>query len=208
MESGSQPDRNEENELEPINADSKVLNEKDAEDLIEKINEGIGHVRRLLFDLHEGRGWEVLGYSDFKECIRERCNFSRAHAYRQLKAARVEQNLIMHELLPGKEIGQVRETVLRPLAGLSNKDQKEVWIRSKNAVKEKKRKKDKDEMPTSTDTYKVTREFLGKGKVEKKSRVDRTFQTISEKWKEDEIRAIMEKLRAKLGEKRGVGQGG
>jgi hypothetical protein len=128
------------------------MTEKEAVECIYKINRGVKELRLLLFELHERKGWKVLGYDSWRDCVNERFTLSQSYLYRQVSAALVEQ-----VISPNGEIGVYNESVLRPISSLSDDESmKEAWGLSMD----KAAKEDKD-LPTSKITKAVVLEMTG-----------------------------------------------
>lgn len=89
---------------------------------VEKIKVHMGGARALLLELYERRGWEVLGYSSWRECVVTEFAQSQTHLYRQLQAGLTER-----ELSPNGEIGRIPESHLRELASVPASERAEVW---------------------------------------------------------------------------------
>lgn len=70
----------------------------------------------MLLELYNGEGWQLLGYSSWRECVKVEFGWSTAHMYRLLNAAEVEQNI--------SPIGGINERVARELAPLPAEQQK------------------------------------------------------------------------------------
>jgi len=93
----------------------------EAQECVKKINENIQNTRALLLDLYERNGWEALGYQSWRECVVGEFKQHQSYLYRQLEAARAERNISV------SPIGEIKESILRPLANLPPDEQREVY---------------------------------------------------------------------------------
>ena len=113
---------------------------------IDEIKLHVGRARAKLLDLYERRGWEALGYGNWRECVVGEFGQSQAYLYRQLEAAQTERNIS-----PIGEIGKIPESQLRPLASLEPAQQREVWAQSVETAPEGK--------PTAAHVQAVVNDF-------------------------------------------------
>ena len=132
--------------------DMVTMTKQEALDCIDKINHGVKELRQLLFDLHERKGWKVLGYGSWRDCVNERFTQSQSYLYRQVGAAKVEQ-----AISPKGEIGVYSESVLRPISALSDKESmQEAWSLSMDKAADEKK-----DLPTAKITKAVVLEMSG-----------------------------------------------
>ncbi len=97
----------------------------EAKECVSKINSTLTNVRSLILELYERKGWEVLGYRSWRECVTKEFKQSERYLYRQLEAAQTEKNIW--------PIGQksIPESQLRLLTSLPTPElQKEAWEES------------------------------------------------------------------------------
>uniref|UniRef100_UPI0036F3075A hypothetical protein n=1 Tax=Trichocoleus desertorum TaxID=1481672 RepID=UPI0036F3075A len=99
-----------------------MMAEQEARDCVDSIKGHLENTRKLLLDLHEREGWKALGYNSWRECVMAEFGESKSQLYRELEAAKIERNIS-----PIGEIGQIRESHLRPLAKLEPEQQREAW---------------------------------------------------------------------------------
>lgn len=103
-----------------ITAHHAVMTWAEARQCVEAIKQHVVSLRRHLVDLHDRRGWEVLGYSSVTACLVAEFHNSKPVLVRELKVGRIEQH---HLQVP---IGTYRESQLRPLSKLSSPQQYQV----------------------------------------------------------------------------------
>lgn len=89
---------------------------------IDTIHTHIRHARALVLELYERKGWQSLGYTSWRDCVAAEFQHSQTHMYRQLAAAFVEQIVA-----PDSPIGEIPESHLRPLAGLTAGEVRLIW---------------------------------------------------------------------------------
>jgi hypothetical protein len=85
---------------------------KEARECVDQINANMTNIRALVLDLHDRKGWEALGYVNWRECVTKEFQSSQAYLYRQLEAAQTEKVI---SPMGEKEIP---ERQLRPLTKL------------------------------------------------------------------------------------------
>lgn len=102
----------------PNKLTTQPLTKDEAKRLATKIKRGITTVRDAVAQLHDGQGWEALGYATWEKCCKGEFDWSRSYAHRQLEAARVEQRL-----LPIGNTGRLPESHTRELARLPEDEQ-------------------------------------------------------------------------------------
>ena len=90
---------------------------------VDEIKSHVGRARSLLLELYERRGWESLGYTNWRECVVGEFGQGQRYLYYQLQAAEIEKNLctIVQNETP------IPESHLRPLAILEPDQQRAVW---------------------------------------------------------------------------------
>lgn len=92
-----------------------------------RLGNAANQLRVILFEGYERGAWEVLGYTDWTDCVKslaEEYEISERHMWR-LHAANQTENL----LTPGS-VGGVPEKQLRPLTALDPTDQPIIWQRA------------------------------------------------------------------------------
>lgn len=94
---------------------SPPMTRKEASDCVAEIKRNIESAWRLILDLHDRRGWETLGYKNWRECMAAEFDVKQAHAYRLLQAANVNKAIVDSGAPP------IPETHARALAPLANK---------------------------------------------------------------------------------------
>lgn len=110
-----------------------IIRSMSTEEAMQCIQDIRGHLRsarRLAIRLFEQRGWLVLGYASYADCLKEELDYSTSYAYRLLGAASVERNLMEYEQSPIGEnynVESLPEASLRPLTPLSPDEQRAVW---------------------------------------------------------------------------------
>lgn len=103
----------------PVPADMTAA---EARRLVDRIRRHMDDARLAVYELHERRGWEALGYSSWRECVLSEFNQSQAQLYRLLQAARTER-----EVAPAKRIGTHSEYSLSALYGLPPETKAWAW---------------------------------------------------------------------------------
>jgi hypothetical protein len=93
---------------------------------VEAIKHSADDRRRHILALYEGRGWEALGYDNWRTCVQKEFGKSHQHLYRELAVVPVEL-----EVSPIGEIGTIRESLLRPLLQLDEGRRKDCWDSAK-----------------------------------------------------------------------------
>lgn len=89
---------------------------------VDSIHAHIRHARALILELYERKGWQALGYASWRACVSAEFEQSQTHMYRQLAAAFVEQ-----VIAPDSPIGEIPESHLRPITGLTETQSQIVW---------------------------------------------------------------------------------
>lgn len=92
----------------------------------DEVKVGMFNIGKKLLELYEGDGWEVLGYTSWRECAQIEFGFKQSHVYRLLDAAEVERN-IENSPIGEKYSSPMGESVLRPLSKLPADLQPVAW---------------------------------------------------------------------------------
>jgi hypothetical protein len=103
---------------------SPVMTSEEALEWKARISACANQLRLLLFEGHERRAWEALGYTTWTDCLKaiaEEHRFSERHLWR-LHAANETEKV----LTPGS-VGEIPEKHLRPLTTLEPAEQRAVW---------------------------------------------------------------------------------
>lgn len=90
-----------------------MMDRVEARQVVNRINEGIGDLRRLIVDLYDRKGWQALGYDSWRACVVAEFEQSQSYLYRLLAAGKIEK-----DVSPIGEKGPIRESHLRPLMAL------------------------------------------------------------------------------------------
>ena len=90
-----------------------LMTAEEARQCIKEIKGHLNSVRKLLLELEERRGWEVLGYKSLRHCMLSEFKRSQAHLYRELTAGKIEK-----KISPMGEIGIIPERQLREVGKL------------------------------------------------------------------------------------------
>ncbi len=101
---------------------SPIMTEVEARNCIARIKEHVINIRKLLLELEERRGWEVLGYKSMRQCMVNEFTHSKAHLYRELKAGKVER-----KVSPMGDIGIIPERQLREIGKLPEQQWSSAW---------------------------------------------------------------------------------
>ncbi|MDD5722681.1 MAG: hypothetical protein PHY29_02950 [Syntrophales bacterium] len=109
-----------------------MMTAEEARTCIDSINNNLRNTRELLLDLYEREGWRALGYNNWRDCATGEFTVKQAHLYRELMAARVEQNISPIGEKP--EVGKIPESHLRPLSGMNPDQQREVYQEAVNTA--------------------------------------------------------------------------
>lgn len=105
--------------LTPMTADQ-------AQHHVDQIKAGINDIGRHLLELHDGRGWEALGYETWRACAQAEFGFGKSQAYRLMAEAKVIANLQNSPIGENVELPS-RESHIRELAKLPSDQQAEAW---------------------------------------------------------------------------------
>ena len=121
---------------------------KEARECVDKINTNMNNVRHLILDLHDRKGWEALGYTNWRDCVTAEFKQNQRYLYYQLEAAQTEKNIctiVQKEPIP--------EGQLRPLSKLEPEQQREAWQKAVETAPEGK--------VTAAHVSKVVKELTG-----------------------------------------------
>ena len=61
--------------------------------IVSEINAHARDTRRLVKELHDGRGWLALGYETWEACVAAEFDFSRFHSHLLIRAAEVDEDV-------------------------------------------------------------------------------------------------------------------
>lgn len=98
-----------------------MMTQDEARRCADAIKVALATARRQLVELYDGEGWLALGYASWRECVAAEFGYSIAYLYRQREAGRIERDVL------NSPIGEIKESVLRPLSGVPDGDQLAVW---------------------------------------------------------------------------------
>jgi hypothetical protein len=70
-----------------------MMTEAEARANIQKINDLVGSVGKLLVDLKEREGWKALGYHTWTECLNQEFNESRSYLYKLMAGEEVRRDM-------------------------------------------------------------------------------------------------------------------
>ena len=101
---------------------TSLMTIEEARQCIEEIKGHLIGVRKLLLELEERRGWEVLGYESMRQCMVGEFGRSQSQLYRELKAGKIEK-----KISPRGEIGLIPEGHLRHIGKLSPEKWLDAW---------------------------------------------------------------------------------
>ncbi len=114
----------------------KPLKKDDARAFVTSINKGLGDIRAMLIALHDGKGWEALGYDSWGAFGQAEFGWSDSYLRRQITAGKIEQKLLAHDEsvpigTPATHTAPVKESHVRPLAGLNENQQVKAYTDAK-----------------------------------------------------------------------------
>lgn len=92
-----------------------------------RLGSAANQLRVILFEGYERGAWEVLGYTDWTGCVKslaEEYEISERHMWRLHAANQTES------LLTNWSVGEIPESILRPLTRLDPVDQPVIWQRA------------------------------------------------------------------------------
>lgn len=101
---------------------------KEAREVADQIKGNMNNVRHLVLALYDGKGWDALGYANWRDCVTKEFQGKQSYLYYQLEAAQVEKNISTNvekqDLIP--------ESHLRPLTKLRDnpEKQREAWAKA------------------------------------------------------------------------------
>lgn len=123
------------------------MTKQEARECVDQIKNKLTNIRALVLKLYEGKGWDILGYSNWRECVTVEFGENERYLYKQLEAAQVEKNICP---MGQKEIP---ERQLRPLVQFKDDPatQREVWEKAKETAP--------DGKVTAAHVEKVVKEF-------------------------------------------------
>ena len=99
---------------------------EEARKCADEIKMGISNIGQRLLQLYEADGWEVLGYSSWRECAQVEFGFRQSHVYRLLDWAEVGRNIKNSPI--GENVPEpVTESQSRPLVQLDPELQPIAW---------------------------------------------------------------------------------
>ena len=124
------------------------MTREEAVSCVAAINSGLDDLYKLVQRLHDGRGWESLGYDSWSACVNGEFPFSRQRAHQLLQHAQVQQNLsTIVDTFPANEAQS------RPLAPLPPEQQREAWTAAVEAS---------DGKPTAADVKEAVAKVTGR----------------------------------------------
>jgi hypothetical protein len=100
-----------------------LMSQDEARRAVETIRTNLDSTRRLLLDLYNREGWRALGYSSWRDCAQAEFGQSVAYLYRQLSAAKIEQEM-------DSPIGEIPESHMREIAKSAPEDRPRVIERA------------------------------------------------------------------------------
>lgn len=93
----------------------------------DEIKSGISNIGKKLLELHDGDGWEILGYASWRECAMVEFGYSQSYAYRLLSLEEVKQNLIDFSPIGENTTPVITESQARHLATIPAEEQPIVY---------------------------------------------------------------------------------
>lgn len=179
---------------------AKDLTKNQAKILIREFQEKAASLRSIIFELSEGKAHLAFGFSNFTKFVNRKLDMhmSESHIHRLRRAAEVER--IIRPDLP---IGQLRESVLRPLTELEREVILEVWgkvieqlPKGKTVPKAKDVKKVCDEMSKDSPTVQPNKKSKEVKEIEEVEEVDiRTcYKNIIKIYTNDDVGALGKQL--------------
>ena len=114
-----------------------TFNDKDEVKKIEtKLRTSMKNQRALLYELEKKKAYLLFNCKSMSEYLDKRFpEMHKSHAYRLLASARVEEHIN-----PNSPIGEIKESVLRPLTSYKPKDIKTIWKQACKLAKEDEKK--------------------------------------------------------------------
>ncbi len=89
---------------------------------VDRINGHVSTARALILEFYEREGWKPLGYSSWRQCILAEFTESQRTLYRMLEAGKIERDICQ-----GGVIGEIPESVLKPLKSVPEDHRAAVW---------------------------------------------------------------------------------
>ncbi|MDJ0718208.1 MAG: hypothetical protein QNJ54_28940 [Prochloraceae cyanobacterium] len=99
-----------------------LMTKEEAHQCIDEIKGHLIGVRKLLLELEERRGWEILGYKSMRQCMLAEFVGCQSQLYRELKAGKIEK-----KISPQGEIGLIPEKHLRHIGSLPQEEWVDAW---------------------------------------------------------------------------------
>lgn len=106
----------------------------EAHQAIMQLQDNTYSMMQLCYELSSRKGYEALGYDDFKTCITEKLKGYIKYDYAHKMKNAGEVHVVVCPELP---MGEIPESVLRPMHKLSDEVKKEVWDKAYNERGEK-----------------------------------------------------------------------
>jgi hypothetical protein len=160
------------------------MTKQEARECADRINTNINNVRALVWELHERRGWDALGYKNWTECVRKEFEQAERYIFYQFKAAQIEQNIADCTRV---QLGEIPEKHLRPLGKLPAEDQAAAWHKAKETAP--------NGEVTGPHVEKTVKEFI----TEKKElTTEREIETTTTANKEKDVKTPAEKNRPRI----------
>jgi len=138
----------------------KTMAEADARAFVSSINARIGDIREMVIELHDHRGWEALGYASWKECVKKEFDWSESYSHRLVAAGKIERKLLTNAT-KDSPIGKsqppavpIPETHIRPLAGLTEKQQIKAYTDARAAAEKAGKPLTAKDVKAKADAYK------------------------------------------------------
>lgn len=137
----------------------KTMAKADARAFVSTINKGIGDIREMLIELRDSKGWEALGYGSWDACVTEEFGWSKRYANMQISGGKIEQQLLAAPakagtIVPTPPTSPVRESHLRPLVGLTEKQQVKAYTDARAAAEKAGKPLTAKDVKAKADAYK------------------------------------------------------
>lgn len=107
-----------------------VMTEQEARRASDLIAKGCNKLQDLVFEFHERRGYEALGYDSFTEWVKAEIPLSKAYVDRLIKAKRIESNVNPCQSTTGATpigVAKIKESHARELGKLPDDQQAEAY---------------------------------------------------------------------------------
>lgn len=98
----------------PSDITSPSMTRQEAQDCVTEIKLSVQKSWQLILELHDRRGWEILGYKSWRECMVTEFDVKQAQAYNMLNAAKINKTIVESG---SKPIPERHARALTPLAG-------------------------------------------------------------------------------------------